>query len=271
MTRAVSNDRILHIHQWMPDDPIALVFILHGIFEHGGRYRHVAHYLNRSNIGVVAADHFGHGRSPGLKGYIGSWDDLIDDTDIWINQFKNHYPAIPYFIMGHSLGGLLTVSYLSKIKPDFKGVILLSAALKVSKDISPVLQLMAPLLASIAPKLKTIHLDATAVSRDPDIVEAYLNDPLVYTGKIYAKTGNETLRITKEIGSYFPEFRLPVLVLHGTGDRLTEPEGSQKFYDEIDSRDKTINFYEGWYHELLNEPEKEKVLEAIRIWITSRI
>ena len=268
---ADSNGRKLFIHKWIPDSPGALLFVLHGIFEHGGRYREVAEYLNRNGIGVIAADHYGHGRSGGRQGYIDSWDHLIDDTDRWVSQLKDQYPDIPCFIMGHSLGGLLAVSYLNKLKPDFQGVILLSAALKVSRDISPLLQAMAPVLAAMFPKLKTIRLDATAISRDREVVKDYLEDPYVYTGKIYAQTGNETLQATKGISSVGHDFKWPVLILHGTADRLTQPEGSQDFYDRIESNDKTINFYEGWYHELLNEPEKDIVFEAIRIWITSRI
>ena len=258
------------MHKWIPEKPKAILFILHGIFEHGGRYRHVAKYLNDDHIGVVAADHYGHGRSPGKKGYIDSWDHLVTDTDHWIESIKAQYPGIPFFLLGHSLGGLLAVSYLMKRSPVFKGVILLSAALRVKEDLSPLLQKLAPLLAAVAPGLKTIKLDATAVSRDPVVVSNYLNDPDVYTGKVYAKTGNETLRTTKEIRKTFSKFEWPVLVLHGTADRLTEPQGSQDFYDQIISKDKTIKFYDGWYHELVNEPGNEQVLEGIRVWISSR-
>lgn len=258
------------MHQWIPEKPKAILFVLHGIFEHGGRYLHVAEYLNNDHIGVVAADHYGHGRSSGKTGYIDSWDHLIEDTHHWIETTKAQYPDIPHFLLGHSLGGLLAVSYLGKKRPVFQGVILLSAALKVKEDLSPLLQKLAPLLAAIAPGLKTIKLDATAVSRDPEVVEAYINDPNVYTGKVYAKTGNETLRTTKEIRATFSNFEWPVLILHGTGDRLTEPQGSQDFYDQIVSKDKTIKFYDGWYHELVNEPGHEQVLEGIRLWISYR-
>ncbi|MCB0685455.1 MAG: lysophospholipase [Saprospiraceae bacterium] len=271
MSEIKTGNRDLYIHQWIPEHPRVLLFILHGVFEHGGRYKDFAHFLNKDGIGVIAADHFGHGRSPGLKGYIDSWSALVDDTDHWIKNYRNKYPGIPCFLLGHSLGGLLAVSYLTSINPQFDGVVLMSAALKVSDDISPLLQKLAPVLATLAPKLKTVKLDANAISRDPDVVEKYLNDPYVYTGKIYAQTGNETLKTTRDIVRYFSEFKWPVLILHGTHDRLTDPAGSKKFYDDIDSRDKTLQLYEGAFHELLNEPEKDQVMEGIRIWITSRI
>lgn len=263
--------RNLFIHQWIPENPRALVFILHGIFEHAGRYKHLADFLNKSQIALVAADHYGHGRSPGVKGYIDAWENLINDSSQWISRYKSLYPGIPYFLLGHSLGGLLAVSYLLDSRPGFQGVILLSAALKVSKDVSPVLQKLAPVLAAVFPKLKTITLDASAISRDQEVVKNYQEDPYVYTDRVHAQTGNETLQATKNVKPAFPDFDWPVLILHGTADRLTEPDGSQQFYDQIQSTDKTLHFYEGWYHELLNEPEKDKVMEAIRIWITSRI
>ncbi len=271
MNNPSDSSSTLYIRRWLPEKPRAIVCLLHGIFEHGGRYRQFAGYLNEAGIGLVVADHYGHGRSPGKKGFIAHWDELIEDTSRWIGEVRTDYPELPCFLMGQSLGGLLAVSYLRKKKPAFRGVVLLSPALIVSRDLSPLLQKLAPLLNAVAPHLKTVRLDATAVSRDPKVVSDYVNDPLNYTGKIFVRTGHETLQATKSIRGYFPEFNWPVLILHGTADRLTEPEGSQLFYDQISSKDKTLRLFQGWYHELLNEPEKEQVFELIKDWISSRI
>lgn len=271
MNNPSDSGRTLYIQRWLPEKPRALIFLLHGIFEHGGRYREFAGYLNETGIGLVAADHYGHGQSPGKKGFIAHWDELIEDASHWIGKIRSEYPELPCFLMGQSLGGLLAVSYLRKKKPAFRAVVLLSPALIVSRDLSPVLQKLAPLLNAVVPHLKTVRLDATAVSRDPKVVSDYVNDPLNYTGKVYVRTGHETLQATKSIRAYFPEFNWPVLILHGTADRLTEPDGSQLFYDQISSEDKTLRLFEGWYHELLNEPEKEQIFEMVRDWITSRM
>ena len=258
-------------HKWMPEHPRAIVFIFHGIFEHGGRYQQLAEYLNANNIGVLSVDLPGHGRSPGMQGYIERWENLVETALSWLKAKKSAYPKVPHFLFGHSLGGLLAASCLAKERVSFDGVILTSPALQVKEDLSPILQKLAPIIASIAPKLRTIKLDAKAVSRDPEAVRAYVVDPLVYHGAVYAQTGKETLAATQEVAKSFKRFDWPVLIMHGTADRLTEPKGSQLFFEEISSTDKTIRLYQGWYHELFNEPEKEQVLEEISSWILERI
>jgi len=261
----------LYEHAWIPEDPCAMVLVLHGIFEHGGRYQQMAERLNAENIAVLSMDLPGHGRSPGKKGYIQSWSDLVNVVGTWADEKRAEYSELPCFLFGHSLGGLLAASYLAEARPDFDGVILTSPALQVKEDLSPILQKLAPIIASIAPRLKTIKLDAKAMSRDPEVVRIYENDPLVYHGGVYAQTGKETLTATQKISQSFKRFDWPVLIMHGTGDQLTEPRGSQNFFDEIDSTDKTIRLYQGWYHELFNEPEKEQVLAEISSWILERI
>lgn len=265
------TNRNLYKYSWMPPNPKAIVHILHGVFEHGGRYEHVGVYLKKAGIGVVAADHYGHGRSPGRKGYIAHWDDLVEDTHVWIEEVKSQYSHIPHFLLGHSLGGLLAVSYLRKKNPDFRGIILLSAALKLREDLSPILQKLAPVLGNLLPWLKTVRLDATAISRDPKVVTDYINDSLVYTGKVYARTGQQTLQETKDIEIFFPKFYWPLLIMHGSADRLTEPGGSKQLYNKASSTDKTIKIFEGWYHELLNEPDHDGVLGLISDWVSARV
>ncbi|NND34683.1 MAG: alpha/beta hydrolase [Saprospiraceae bacterium] len=264
-------DSSFHQHRWIAPKQRAVLFVLHGIFEHGGRYEHFASYLNAAGISVLSFDYRGHGRSPGEMGYIESWSSLVNDINDWVQWQKTEFDNLPQFIFGHSLGGLLLVDYLSLYRPSFNGVILSSAALKVKEDLSPLLQKIAPIMAKIAPKLKTIKLDPGLISRDPAEVEKYRNDRLIYHGRISAQTGNETLQASKTIEQCFPGFDWPVLVLHGSDDGLTEPEGSRVFYEQIASDDKTLKLYEEYRHELLNELGREVVLEDIRDWMTRRI
>jgi alpha-beta hydrolase superfamily lysophospholipase len=258
-------------HRWLPENPRAILFILHGIFEHGARYEHVAKLLNKAQIGVVAFDYRGHGRSPGEMGYIDHWSTLVADTNQWVKAVKSEFGNIPHFIFGHSLGGLLLMSYLAVHKPKFQGVILSSAALKVKEDLSPILQKLAPVLALLAPKLKTIKLDPNLVSRDQVEIDKYINDPLIYHGRIAAQTGNETLKATKTIDSSFQQFNWPVLIMHGTDDGLTEPSGSKVFFEKAGTKDKTLKLYDGCRHELVNELDKEVVLADLKQWILARM
>jgi alpha-beta hydrolase superfamily lysophospholipase len=258
-------------HRWLPEHPQAILFILHGIFEHGARYEHVAKHLNRANIGVVAFDYRGHGRSPGEQGYIEHWSTLVEDVDQWVKRCRLEFSDVPQFIFGHSLGGLLLMSYLATHRPAFRGVILSSAALKVKEDLSPLLQKLAPMLASLAPKLKTIKLDPKLISRDQVEIDKYIHDPLIYHGRIAAQTGNETLKATKTIGASFGNFDWPVLIMHGTDDGLTEPSGSKEFYEKAHTKDKTLKLYEDYRHELVNELGREVVLEDLKQWILARM
>ena len=264
-------EKLLHQHRWITPHHRAMLFVLHGVFEHGGRYEHVARFLNEAGISVASFDYRGHGRSPGQMGYIEQWSTLVDDVNDWSEELKAEFVNIPHFIFGHSLGGLLLADYLALRRPSFQGVILSSAALKVKEDLSPILQKIAPIMAIMAPKLKTIKLDPQLISSDPKEVEKYASDPLIYHGRIFAQTGNETLKASKLVKRSFAKFDWRVLVLHGTEDGLTEPTGSKQFYNQIASTDKTLILYDGYRHELVNERGKERVLQDIRDWITARI
>ena len=174
--------------------------------------------------------------------------------------------------MGHSMGSLIAATWLTRHQDhDFRGFISSSGALKVSDHISPFLQSISGLLAAIVPTLPTIRLEAAAISRDQSVVLAYENDPLVWRNGVRARLGHELLQASKQIQERCTSISLPILILHGTADRLTDPKGSQLLMEKAASSDKQLILSDGGYHELLNDPGKEDITQKIIDWINQRI
>ena len=248
------------------EDPKAQFLILHGYTEHCRRYDQIAEAINEVGINVIRYDHRGYGRSEGKRAYINSFGQYTDDLK-WL--IHNHIdPDLPLYIGSWSMGGLILASYIiEEGNQDLAGCIFCSSALKINEDLSPFLQKISGILSKITPWLKLVKLDSSALSRDPHVVEEYLNDPLVYKKGIYARTGGEMLKQTRAVQDKFHKISCPLLILHGTADQLTDPAGSQKLYDEASSTDKTIKLYDGWFHELFKEPEKGEVFELLKNWL----
>ncbi len=262
----------LFTQSWLPSgEPRAHLLIVHGYAEHSSRYQHLAAFLNLHGIAVYSFDLRGHGQSEGKQAYVDRFELYLKDLTAVLDRVRLGAAKKPVFLFGHSMGGAIVTMYVITRQPKIDGVILSGPALKVSEDISPLLQSVSSIISAVAPKLKTIKLDATAVSRDPEVVKKYLADPLVYTGPTYARTGAELLAAAKFIGPRMEQFRLPVLIMHGTADRLTDPEGSKQLYGRAATPDKELKLWEGLYHELVNEPEKKEVMDTILAWMEQRI
>lgn len=262
----------LFTQQWLPDgEPRAHVVLVHGYAEHSGRYAHLAAFLNRHHYALHSFDLRGHGKSEGLMAYVDRFELYLKDLAALLDRVKIQAAKRPVFLYGHSMGGAIVVWYVITRQPAFlNGVLLTGPALKVSKEISPLLQQVSSVVGEWLPRLKTIKLDSGAVSRDPAVVEAYRNDPLVYTEGTYARTGAELIAVSRRIQANMEKFHLPVLIMHGSADRLTDPEGSRELARRADSADKTLHIYDGLYHELINEPEKVKVMEDMLLWMEAR-
>ncbi len=247
----------------------ANMILVHGYAEHSSRYSEMAEKLLSAGINVYTFDLTGHGKSSGRKAYIDRFQDYVKD----LNDLKNKVnmsPDLPTFIYGHSMGALVVISDILLKKSSYDGVIFSAPALKIQEDLSPFLQKISGVMSVIVPKLKTVVLDSSLISRDPKEVDKYQRDPLNYRGGTYARTGAEIIKTTKICAELFHEFTLPVFVTHGSADGLTDPSTSQEFYDECSSKDKTIKIYEGLYHEIMREPEKNEVIQDIIDWIVSR-
>jgi acylglycerol lipase len=271
ITQTLSTEDGLKLvcRSYKTDNPVANIFLVHGYAEHSERYNWLSQQLNTSGFNFFTFDLRGHGKSEGERAYIYSFDQYTEDLDIFLKHFMQE--DLPTFLMGHSMGSLISVKYLIQNKNSkIKGFISSAGALKIDDNISPFIRKISGLLSTFAPKLKTVKLDPTFMSRIPEIKNAYINDPLIYHEGTKARLGSELLKNMQYVQSHFGQFNLTVLILHGTGDKLTDPLGSQWMYDNISSKDKTIQLFEGLYHEILHEPEKEEIVQIIVEWIKKR-
>lgn len=256
----------IHLHTWTVDKSQATLLLVHGYAEHAGRYQEFAKFLNEKNISLISYDQRGYGLSEGLRAYVNRFEDYVTD----LVEVRQNIDG-PVFLMGHSMGGLVGVQYiLNKSDATIKGLISSSAALQLDPNLSPILQRLAPILGWLFPKLQTEKLDKTYLTRDPNVLEAYMNDPLMYLKGTRARTGAEMLKAIAANRARFKEVSVPLLAIHGAGDQLTMPGGTEKLYNDAKSVDKTLKLYPELYHELLNEPEKETVMSDIANWILER-
>jgi acylglycerol lipase len=250
--------------------PRAVLLIVHGLAEHSGRYQHVAEHLAGLGYAVYALDHRGHGQSGGVRSDVIRFEDYLADLKTFLDAVKGREPGRQVFLIGHSMGGAIVTLFAARYGGDFDGLITSGASVQVGGNVSPLLVGLSKIIAALAPRLPTVPLDAEAVSRDPEVVARYRSDPLNYLGKVRARTGAQLLRAARLIAAELPHITLPVLILHGTADRLTDPAGSQMIYDGVSSADKTLKFYDGLYHEIFNEPEQKQVLADVAAWLEAR-
>ncbi|CAM3099274.1 alpha/beta hydrolase [Skermania piniformis] len=257
----------IHWRAWLPDTPAkAVVVLVHGVAEHSGRYGHVAQTLTDAGYAVYAHDHHGHGRSAGKPANIESLDGLADDLGEMTAVARSEQPGLALFLIAHSMGALTTLYYLTRDPAPLAGVVLSAPPLEVPV-VNPMLRAASGVLTRVTPNLGVLKLDSSMISRDPAVVRDYDTDPLNFRGKLPVRTGAEILRITELVGERLPRIDVPMLVLHGTADRLADISGAELVATKIGSTDFTFTRYPGLYHEVFNEPERAQVLNDTVSWL----
>lgn len=257
---------------WQPeDDSRALILVVHGAGEHGGRYEPLATYFTARGYAVAAFDHPNHGRSEGRYGHVDRFDDFLETLALFQKQVVQDFPGLPLVLLGHSLGGLISTIHLLDHQNEFAACVLSGPAIKTDIEPPPLQMFIIRLLSAITPKLGVLALDPNGVSRDPAEVEKYVNDPLVNHGKMTARKVAELFRAMALVQSRVEEIKLPMLILHGGEDPMTAPSGSQFLHDHISSAEKQLTIYPGLYHEIFNEPEREQVFADVLQWLDTRI
>ncbi len=252
---------------WEPETtPRALVLIVHGAGEHSARYHRLADYLTCAGYVVAALDHPHHGRSEGRYGHLERLDDCLQTLEIFQRQVQAEYPALPQFLLGHSMGGLISSLHLLDHQSAFVGAVLSGPAIKTGIEPPWLQRQLIRLLSALFPAMGVLQLDAGGVSRDPREVEKYVSDPLVNHGKMSARMVSELFAGMQRIQSQASGITLPIMILHGGADPMTSPEGSRFLYDAVSSRDKTLKIYPGLYHEIFNEPEREEIFAEVLAW-----
>ncbi|EIP88632.1 hydrolase, alpha/beta fold family protein [Burkholderia humptydooensis MSMB43] len=252
--------------------PRATVALVHGLAEHAGRYQALAERLNAAGIEAVAIDLRGHGHSPGERAWAERFDRYLEDADALVASAARE--NTPLFLMGHSMGGAIAALYAveraAARRPGLAGLILSSPALAPGRDVPKWMLAMSRFISRVWPRFPAIKIDAALLSRDPAVVAANRADPLVHHGSVPARTGAEILGAMRRIEAGRAALRVPVLVYHGTADKLTEPDGSRDFGRHVGSPDRTLTLYEGNYHETMNDLERERVIGALIDWIVAR-
>jgi alpha-beta hydrolase superfamily lysophospholipase len=264
------DDIDFFLRGWEPEDsPKAVIALIHGLGEHTGRYEHVARALTTAGYAITGFDLRGHGKSGGTRGHFPSLDAAMLDIQGFLDLLAKRYPDRSQFLYGHSLGGLLVLTYALKLKPDLKGVIATGAGLRSQVHDQKAKVMLVKTLGSLMPSTRIgSGLDVNILSRDPEVIRIYQNDPLVHDSISFA-FGKAGLQATNYAWSYAGEFSLPLLIMHGTADRNTYPDGSRDFA-ELAARnnpDVTLKLWAGLHHEIHNEPEKEQVFAFTIHWL----
>jgi alpha-beta hydrolase superfamily lysophospholipase len=267
------DQKQLFLQAWMPENPKASMLLVHGLGEHSARYLHLAEKLYQNGVAVFTFDGRGHGKSEEGKptAFFESSEDYLKDIDALFGKAKSYLEGLPAFLFGHSMGGGFVAAYALKYKPEAAGVILSSPAIKEPEGTSPILIGLSGLISKYFPKLKVLKLDIPGISRIPEEVEKYLSDSLVYQENIPARTGAELYKQMKYVQENAGQFDLPLLIIHGDADRLTNPQGSELLFSLANSEDKTLKVFQGGYHELINDLDKEEAMDLITDWINQRI
>ena len=257
----------IYYQYWIPDKPKAILQIVHGFAEHSGRYMNVVNELIPLGYALYANDHRGHGRSEGIRNYVDTFDQYIEDEKILYKIISEQHPNMPIFMLGHSMGSLIALYFTKKYENLLKGLILSGAGVDVGEGGDALLKAITK-LSEENPKIEIPpNLNADFLSHDPEVVKAYQADPFVYADKITARLAFELFNSMKNIKSFIKYLKIDLLVQCGSEDKLIT--GSENLETLYNMEDKTIIIYEGLYHEVYNEVEQDrkKVLNDLSKWL----
>jgi acylglycerol lipase len=259
----------LHTQTWLPENTArGRVVVAHGLGNHSGGYTALAEALVADGYSVHAMDQRGHGRSSGPPLAVTRFADLVADLRSFIALVHPPDSAERVFLFGHSWGALLSLAYAASWQNEIDGLVLCAPGIRPTAA-TPEQIAAVRALAQTAPDAPAVELNFDKLSRDPLVQEAFNNDPLVYRGKIPAQMAVETLNTIGDVSTKLALVTLPILLMHGTDDQIAAPEGSQFIYDNVGSVDRTIALYDGLWHQLFNEPERDTVLTDLAGWLDS--
>lgn len=265
----VDGQRIF-FRSWRPSvDCRGTIVIVPGFNAHSGYYEWVADRLTSMGLAVYAIDLRGRGKSEGERFFVASFDDYVLDVDALMTTVKAREAGTPVIMLGHSAGGVIACLYTLDHPLELAGLVSESFAHELPAP-DFVLAVFKG-LGTIAPHLHLLQLKNDKFSRDPKVVEAMDADPLVGQEKQPAETMAALVRADERLKKEFALITTPVLILHGTADENARPSGSQHFFDLVGSSDKTLKLYEGGYHDLLNDLDKDAVMTDIEVWIDGQI
>lgn len=252
-----------------PGEPRGVVVIVHGFNSHSGYYRWVAEQFVADGLAVYALDLRGRGLSDGERFYVETFADYVSDVATLVQLAKSRELGLPIYLLGHSAGGVVACIYTLENQSELAGLICESFAHQVPAPDFVLAVLKG--ISHVAPHAHVLALKNEDFSRDPSVVKAMNDDPLIAHEAQPTRTVAEMVRADERLKQEFSLITLPLLILHGTHDQATKPSGSQLFYDKASSVDKTLRLYEGHFHDLLNDVDKDVVMADIKNWIDARL
>lgn len=264
----------LYYQTWQPQgNAKAILVIVHGLGGHGSKYSNIVQHFIPKQYTIYAFDMRGHGRSPGQRGYINSWAEFREDLRKFINLVQTQQPKCPIFLLGHSLGSVVVLDYVLRHPQEaaaLQGLITLAPSLgKVG--VPKVKLLIGQLMSRIWPRFSlSTGLDLAAGARDEKVLAAYTKDTLRHTLGT-ARLATEFLDTVAWVNNHAAELQLPLLILHGGADRVTLPESSQIFYEQVTFADKTRIEYPEAYHELQDDLNYQEVLADLENWLEKHL
>lgn len=258
---------------WAPEEPRAALLFVHGLAEHSGRYEATARFFVKRRLAGYALDLRGHGKSQGRRVHVDSFDDYLADVNAALALVRGRHPTLPLFLVGHSMGGLIVILYVLAKPQAVAGAMVSSPLLAAhpSAEPSSALKAVSRILSSVAPRLLIAsNLNTAALSRDPAVVEAYVKDPLV-TSKVSPRwfASLQTAMAQARLGA--PSLAAPMLLMQSGADRLVDPEATRRWAQAAPPEALEFVWWDGLFHEMFNEPEREQVLDRAAGWIEGRL
>lgn len=268
---STSDGKRLYVEAWRVAKPKAALLIIHGYGEHIGRYAEQAKWFNSQQMDVYGYDHRAHGKSEGTRAYIESIAELANDLKSMVSYLQ---PNVPLYIWGHSMGGQVVVRYCLDhdvhSRQHVAGLLLTGALIRISPTVSPILQKLAKPVAQIFPRLKTNKLPLEHISKVKAVQTAYANDSLVYRGGTYALSGWKMIEGCNDIAHRLSDMSLPMLVMHGGEDLISDVNGSKALYEVAKAEDKTLKIWQGLRHEFFRSEQSGEILSMMSDWIADR-
>ena len=262
----------LYYQAWLPlnHPPRAVLVNLHGLGDHSGLYPTIASYFPSRGIAVYAFDMRGNGRSPGQRAYLDSWEEYRGDLRAFVTRVREREPGVPAFLLGHSMGGLVVLDYALHYPAGLNGVI--TAAPAVGEvGVPPVLMALGRIMSRVWPRFSLeVGMDLSGLARDPAVVETVVTDPLFHR-RGTARLSTEVTAAIQRVQDQAATFSVPLLILHGSADRMVPPEGSRRFFSKVRWPDREFREYPGAYHGLFADIGYEQVLADLGHWLEQRI
>ncbi len=266
------ENQSIYTQNWLPDNPAkAVLLIIHGLNEHCGRYDHFSNFFVNEGFAVYSMDLIGHGKSDGTRSYVKDFNNYLDDVILYLEKIKQLQPGSPIFLIGHSMGGLISALLLVDHPDQFAGAVLSGSVVQVPDDVSSLFITLGKFVSFILPKLGLLKIDLSGLSRNPDVVQAYKDDPLVNSGKFTARVSAEMTKSFDRMAGEGSRIKDPVLILHGGSDRIVNPACSYFLYALVSSEIKKIIIYNDFYHEIYNDPGHEQVYQDVSSWINNQL